>query len=142
MNYYKIIKDDINNGSGFRTTLVICGCSINCLGCHAQHLKSPYAGKPFTEEVKQGLFKELSKPHIAGFSIFGGEITHENNIDDVTKLLKEIKETFPDKSIWAWTGQNFEDVKDKEFINYVDVLIDGRFILAQRNLKLKWRGSA
>lgn len=142
MNYYKIIKDDINNGSGFRTTLVICGCSINCKGCHAQHLKNPYAGKPFTEEVKQELFKEISKPYIAGFSIFGGEITHENNIDDVTKLLKEIKETFPDKSIWAWTGQNFEDVKDKEFINYVDVLIDGRFILAQRNLKLKWRGSA
>lgn len=142
MNYAKVIKDDINNGSGFRVTLVITGCSINCLGCHAQHLKNPYAGKPFTEEVKQGLFKELSKPHIAGFSIFGGEITHENNIDDVTKLLKEIKKTFPNKTIWAWTGQNFEDVKDKEFINYVDVLIDGRFILAQRNLKLKWRGSA
>lgn len=141
MNYAKIIKDDINNGVGFRTTLVIVGCQFNCLGCHAQHLKNPYAGKPFTEEVKQGLFKELSKPHIAGFSIFGGEITHEKNIDDVTKLLKEIKKTFPNKTIWAWTGMRWVDVKNKEFVKYVDVLVDEPFILAKRNLKCNYRGS-
>lgn len=111
------------------------------LGCHAKHLKNPYAGKLFTNDVKDELFKELSKPYISGLSCFGGEITHENNIDDITKLFKEIKETFPNKTIWTWTGQNFEDIKDKEFIKYVDILVDGRFILAQRNLKCKWKGS-
>ena len=141
MNYYNIIKDDVNNGDGFRTTLVICGCQFNCLGCHAKHLKNPYVGKLFTEDVKEELFKEISKSYISGLSCFGGEITHENNIDDITKLFKEVKETFPNKTIWAWTGQNFEDIKDKEFLKYVDVLIDGRFILAQRNLKCNWRGS-
>lgn len=141
MNYYQIIKDDINNGDGFRTTLVITGCQFNCKGCHAQHLKNPYVGKLFTEEVKQELFKEISKPYCSGLSCFGGEITHENNIDDVVKLFKEVKEVFPDKNIWAWTGQEWENVRNMEFVKYVDVLIDGRFILAQRNLKCKWRGS-
>lgn len=141
MNYYKIIKDDVLNGNGFRTTLVICGCQFNCLGCHAQHLKSPYSGKIFTDETKKEIFNELSKPYIDGFSIFGGEVTHENNIDDVTILLKEIKEYFPNKTIWVWTGQNFEDIRDKEFLKYTDILIDGRFILSRRNLNLHWRGS-
>ena len=77
------------------------------LGCHAQHLKNPYVGKLFTEEVKQELFKEINKPYCSGLSCFGGEITHENNIDDVTKLFKEVKEAFPNKNIWAWTGQNW-----------------------------------
>lgn len=111
------------------------------LGCHAQHLKKPYAGKLFTKDIKEELFKELSKHYISGLSCFGGEITHENNIDDITKLFKEVKEMFPNKTIWTWTGQNFEDIKDKEFIKYVDILVDGRFILAQRNLKCKWKGS-
>ena len=111
------------------------------LGCHAKHLKNPYTGKLFTEDVKEELFKELSKPYISGLSCFGGEITHENNIDDITKLFKEVKEMFPNKTIWTWTGQNFEDIKDKEFIKYVDILVDGRFILSQRNLKCKWKGS-
>ena len=112
------------------------------LGCHAKHLKNPYTGNLFTDETKQELFKELSKSYISGLSCFGGEITHENNIDDITKLFKEIKEKFPNKTIWTWTGQNFEDIKDKEFIKYVDILIDGRFILSLRDLKLKWRGSS
>ena len=141
MNYYKIIKDDVLNGNGFRTTLVITGCQFNCLGCHAQHLKNPYVGNLFTEEVKQELFKEINKPHCSGLSCFGGEITHENNIDDITKLFKEVKEVFPDKNIWAWTGQEWENVKNMEFVKYVDILVDGRFILAQRNLNCKWRGS-
>ena len=141
MRYYKIIKDDVLNGTGFRTTLVITRCQFNCVGCHAQHLKDPYAGEPFTDEVKEELFKELSKDYISGFSIFGGEITHEENIDDVTKLFKEIKEKFPNKTIWAWTGMRFDDVKNKEFIKYVDVLIDEPFVLSRRNLKCNYRGS-
>ena len=141
MNYYDIIKDDVNNGCGFRTTLVITGCNLNCKGCHAQHLKNPNVGKLFTEEVKQELFKEINKPYCSGLSCFGGEITHPANIKDVTKLFKEIKSEFYNKTIWAWTGQDWENVKNMEFVQYVDVLIDGRFILEQRNLKCKWRGS-
>ena len=78
MRYYKIIKDDVLNGTGFRTTLVITRCQFNCVGCHAQHLKDPYAGEPFTDEVKQELFKELSKDYISGFSIFSLPISLKN----------------------------------------------------------------
>ena len=77
MRYYNIIKDDVLNGTGFRTTLVITRCQFNCVGCHAQHLKDACAGEPFTDEIKEELFKELSIHYISGFSIFGGEITHE-----------------------------------------------------------------
>lgn len=111
------------------------------MGCHAQHLKDPCAGEPFTDKVKEELFKELSKPHISGFSIFGGEVTHDENIDDVTKLLKEIKEEFPNKNIFVWTGMRWEDVKNKEFVKYTDFLVDEPFVLSRRNLKCNYRGS-
>ena len=111
------------------------------MGCHAQHLKDPCAGEPFTDEIKKELFKELSKPHISGFSIFGGEVTHDENIDDVTKLLKEIKEEFPNKNIFVWTGMRWEDVKNKEFVKYTDFLVDEPFVLSRRNLKCNYRGS-
>ena len=87
------------------------------------------------------MFKELRKPYISGFSIFGGEVTHQENIDDVTKLLKEIKNEFPEKNIFCWTGMRWQDVKDKDFIKYVDFLIDEPFILSRRNLKCNYRGS-
>ena len=142
MNYYKIIKDDVLNGNGFRTTLVITGCQFNCKGCHAQHLKSPNKGQEFTEETKQAIFNELSKSHISGLSIFGGEITHPNNIKGITKLVKETKKHFPEKDIWCWTGQYWNDIKHEEFTTYIDILIDEPFVLSKRDLSLHYRGSS
>ena len=142
MNYYNIIKDDVLNGNGFRVTLVITGCQFNCKGCHAQHLKNPNVGQSFTDETKQELFKELSKPYISGLSIFGGEITYPNNINEITKLIKEVKGKFPTKDIWCWTGKYWDDVKTEEFIKHIDILIDEPFILCRRNLSLHYRGSS
>ena len=141
MNYYNIIKNDINNGDNFRVSLFVTGCKFNCCGCWNKELQNPCAGKLFTEDTKKEIFDEVSKSYYGGISLLGGEITHENNIDEITKLCKEFKETFSNKTIFAWTGQDWENVKNMEFVKYVDVLIDGRFILAQRNLKCKWRGS-
>lgn len=142
MNYHTIIKDDVNNGNGFRATLVITGCSFDCKGCHAAHLKDENKGNEFTDETKRELFDELSKSHISGFSIFGGEVTHKSNINDVTQLLKEIKYNFPNKTTWVWTGMKWNDVKDKEFVKYTDILIDEPFVLSKRNLKCNFRGSS
>ena len=141
MNYWNIVKNDILNGEGFRVSLFVCGCQFRCPHCQNKALWSPYVGQPFTLKTKEELFNELRKPYCDGISILGGEPLHENNVNEVTKLAKEIRELFPYKTIWMWTGNNFDDVKDLEVMKYLDVLIDGLFILKEKDLNLKWRGS-
>lgn len=142
MNYYNIIKNDVNNGSNFRVSLFVTGCCFNCKGCWNKELQNPKCGQKFTEETKQELFNEVSKPYYEGISILGGDPLMPYNIKEITELLKEFKEKFPSKTVWLWSGYKYENVKECDVFKYVDIFVDGRFEIDKRNLSLHYRGSS
>ena len=145
MNYYKIFPMDTTNGIGIRVILWICGCTLKCKNCHNQELQSFSSGTLFTDETKQKLFKSLDKPYIDGITLTGGHPFEEQNLLEVLQLVKEIKEKFPKKTIWIYTGFTWEEILSnptiKQILQYTDVLVDGRYIEEQRDLSLNWRGS-
>ena len=142
MYYAKIIKNDINNGENFRVSLFVSGCTRRCCGCWNREMWNPCYGKEFTEETKKELFEELSKSYYNGLSILGGDPLQEFSIEEITKLCKEFKNKFPNKTIWLWSGAVWDDVKDYEVFKYIDIFVDGLFEIDKRDLKLKWRGSS
>jgi anaerobic ribonucleoside-triphosphate reductase activating protein len=140
MRYSAIRSCDINNGSGLRITLWTQGCRFFCKNCHNQHLWDFNSGKEFTEETINKIIKLLNSPQ--NLSILGGEPLVEENIEMLTKLVKKVKEVYPNKNIWVWTGNLFENVKELDLIKYIDILIDGQFKEELYNKNLKWRGSS
>lgn len=141
MHYMKIEKSSISNGLGVRVVLWCAGCSCNCKGCFNPETWNFEAGKLFDDDVKEYLFKQLSNSYIKGITFSGGHPFEPENLPDVTALLKEIKEKFPLKDVWLYTGYTWEQVKDFDAMKYVDVLVDGPYIESQRNLTLAFRGS-
>jgi anaerobic ribonucleoside-triphosphate reductase activating protein len=141
VNYCGLVKNDVLNGEGFRVSLFVSGCNRRCKGCHSPHTWCPCAGELFDDNTKQEIFKEVSKSHYNGISILGGDPLMPYNEPEVLLLLKEFKMKFPSKTVWLWTGDVFENIKNHDIINYIDTLVDGRFILELRNLSLNWRGS-
>ena len=142
MRYNKIRKMDIADGEGIRVSVFFQGCAFHCKECFNPETWDFDGGEEFTDEEIDQII-ELAKPnHIAGLSLLGGEPMHPKNIEGSTRLAKKFKETYPNKTIWAWTGFLFDEyLKDKEIVNYLDVVVDGQFKIEQRNLTLKWRGS-
>ena len=142
MRYNKIRKMDISDGPGVRVSIFMQGCTFNCKNCFNPETHDFAGGKEFTDETIDTVLKLCENENIAGLSILGGEPMHPKNIEGTTKLAKTFKEKFPNKTIWSWTGFLFDrDLKDKEVLNYLDVLVDGQYIDEQRNPKLKWKGS-
>lgn len=144
MNYHKIEKTSIANGTGIRVVLWVSGCSLHCRGCHNPETWNVNSGKLFDEEAKQELFEALDKPYIQGITFSGGHPLEPENVEEVTNLAREIKEKFPTKDIWLYTGYTLEEIYYKEIgriLLYIDVLVDGEYIEGQRDLTLKWRGS-
>ena len=151
----------MNNGDGLRVVLWLSGCSHHCYNCQNPQTWNPDSGIPFDESAKQEIFNELSKDYILGITFSGGDPLYENNLDEVLKLVKEIRISFPDKSIWLYTGYDFDLLNSKyneykytpfaanadewltrwEIISNVNVLVDGEYIDEQKDLTLKWRGS-
>ena len=121
------------------------GCGHHCKGCHNPETWDRYCGKPFDEKAKELLCELLSKPYIRGLTLSGGDPMFQPNVKEVIELVKELKERLPDKDIWMYTGYTFEelqrDVDRKKILPYIDVIIDGKFILEQRNITLAFRGS-
>lgn len=143
MRYNKIRKMDVSNGEGIRVSIFMQGCVFNCKGCFNPETHDFNGGKEFTDETINRIIELCSKDYIVGLSILGGEPLHPNNIDGTTKLAKIFKENYPNKNIWVWSGFLFErDLKDKEILNYIDVLIDGQYNCDLYNPKLKWKGSS
>lgn len=147
MNYSALRKADIANGIGFRCTLWCTGCLRKCPGCFNPEAQDPNFGKPFTDEVKERIFKELSEPTCDGLSLMGGEPLSRcsDNRKVIIGLCKEVKKRFPDKNIWMWSGFTFEDIaNDDEMstaLDYIDVLVDGAFIQEKKDLSTPFRGS-
>ena len=158
INYHNITHDDMNNGDGLRVVLWLSGCSHHCYNCQNPQTWNPNSGIPFDESAKQEIFNELSKDYISGITFSGGGPLHENNLDEVLKLVKQIRISFPEKTIWLYTGYSYseifqgqssclsqevlDDFKRIEIIKQCDVLIDGEYINEQRDITLKWRGSS
>ena len=147
MNYSALRKADIANGIGFRCTLWCCGCRRKCPGCFNPEAQDPNFGEPFTDEVKEKIFKELSEPTCDGLSLMGGEPLSicSDNRKQTIQLCKEVKERFPNKTIWCWSGYLFEEIASdpsmKEILNYVDIIVDGEFRIEERDLSCAFKGS-
>jgi anaerobic ribonucleoside-triphosphate reductase activating protein len=141
MQYNKIRKMDISNGPGVRVSIFMQGCVFNCKNCFNPETHDFNDGKEFTSETIDRILKLCNKEYIEGLSILGGEAMHPKNIEGATKLAQAFKEKYPSKTIWAWTGYLFDDLKDKEVLKYIDVLVDGRFIEEEKNPMLHFRGS-
>ena len=143
MRYNKIRKMDISNGPGVRVSIFTQGCAFNCKNCFNPETHDFTLGNEFTKETENKIMDLCNNDYIEGLSILGGEPMHPKNIEGTTKLAKAFKEKYPNKSLWVWSGFNFEkDLKDKEVMNYVDVLVDGQYVDALRNPTLKWKGSS
>ena len=144
MNYLQIDKASINNGPGVRVVLWVSGCKVKCKGCQNPESWNFCAGKLFDEDAKKELFEALNKPYIRGLTISGG-----NPLDspcDIFRLGCEIKSKFPDKDIWLYSGYTYEEIRmsreKTRALFGADILVDGPYIEEQRDVTLRFRGSA
>ena len=143
MRYHKIRKMDISNGPGVRVSIFMQGCTFNCKNCFNPETHDFNGGHEFLDDTIEKVLDLCSLDYIVGLSILGGEPMHPLNIDGTTKLAKKFKERYPDKTIWIWSGFLFDrDLKDKEILKYIDVLVDGQYKDELSNPKLKYCGSS
>ncbi len=141
MNYAKIKSVDIANGPGVRVSLFVSGCPHHCRGCFNAETWDYNHGEPFTSETVFDILHLMKPAWIHGLSLLGGEPLAPKNITPVQGLVKNVKAKFPTKSIWCYTGYAWEEVKDQPIMEYIDVLVDGPFIEAEKDISLRFRGS-
>jgi anaerobic ribonucleoside-triphosphate reductase activating protein len=148
MNYATIKNCDIANGPGVRVSLFVSGCTHRCPGCFNEVAWDFNYGEPFTDQTVESILDMLRPAYIKGLTLLGGEPFEPQNQTDVVKLLRRIREELPEKTIWAFSGYLFE--KDmlsgrignlSEYLGYLDVLVDGPFVMAKKSLNLRFRGS-
>lgn len=151
MNYATIKPVDIANGPGVRVSLFVSGCTHHCKGCFNTQAWDFQYGDPFTEEVQEEIFSYLDHDYMEGITLLGGEPMEPENQEGLLPFVRELKRRFPEKSIWCFTGYDFE--KDilgsmmktsqttRELVPLFDVMVDGKFEEELRNLSLKFRGS-
>lgn len=152
MNYATIKKIDVANGPGIRVSLFVSGCTHHCKGCFNPEAWDFHYGNPFTKEVEDEILEALKPAYIKGLSLLGGEPFEPANQAALLPLLRRFKEMYPEKTLWCYSGYDFE--KDmltgglgpwevtKEMLSYIDVLVDGEFVLELKNPNLRFRGSA
>ena len=141
MNYHNITVDDMLNGDGLRVVLWVAGCDHRCHGCQNPQTWDEHGGIPFDEKAKTELFEELSRDYITGITFSGGDPLMPCNRETVGNLIREIRETMPEKTIWLYTGSRFEEICHLPFIRDIDVIIDGQYVESLRDVQLHWRGS-
>lgn len=141
MRYHNITKDDMLNGDGLRVVLWVAGCSHCCKECHNPMTWDPDGGLLFDDAAKQEIFTELDKDYISGITFSGGDPLHAANRLDVKNLINEIKEKYPNKTVWLYTGDSWENIMHSPVIQKVDVLVDGEFQIEKKDVKLLWKGS-
>lgn len=142
MRYHDITKDDMKNGDGLRVVLWLSGCEHGCPGCQNPITWDPHSGVLYDEATEEELFSYLSRDYISGLTLSGGDPLYPDNRDEVTALCERIKNKFPEKTIWLYTGYTYEMIQDLEMMHYIDVIVDGRYIEEKRDIKLHWCGSS
>lgn len=142
MRYHNITKDDMLNGDGLRVVLWVAGCSHCCKDCQNPITWDPDGGLFFDEDAKQEIFEQLEHSYISGITFSGGDPLHSANRLDVRNLMSEIKEKYPDKTIWLYTGYEWKDIWHYPMMKYVDVVVDGEFKIDLRDTNLLWKGSS
>lgn len=144
MNYIKITQFDTANGLGVGTVLWVAGCSHNCAGCHNPQTHDPNAGQLFTPKTMEKLLQTLSPAYITRLTLSGGDPLWVNNRATSFQICKTVKQLYPDKKIWLYTGYWWEDfgVIGTDILDYIDVLVDGPYCSRLRDLTLLYRGSA
>lgn len=157
MRYSSMRNLDISNGEGVGVSLFVQGCSFHCFGCFNSDTWDFNGGKEWTEKTKDKFMKLINRPYIKRISFLGGECLAEQNLDEILSLIKQIRISFPDKTIWLYTGYSYSEIfrgqssclsqeglnnfKRREIIKLCDVVVDGEYIDEQKDLSLKWRGS-
>ena len=141
MRYHNITKDDMLNGDGLRAVLWVAGCTHKCKGCHNPVTWDIEGGIPFDDAAKEELFEAINPDYISGVTFSGGDPLHPANHVEVAVLAKEIKETFPNKTIWLYTGFCWHEIKTLDVVKYCDVIVDGPFVQEEFDGKLHWKGS-
>lgn len=143
MRYNKIRKMDISDGPGVRVSIFEQGCTFNCKNCFNPETHDFAGGKEFTTDTINRVLELCDNENVEGLSILGGEPMHPKNIEGTTQMAKAFKEKFPNKNLWVWSGFLFDkDLKSKEVLKYIDVLVDGQYVDELRNPTLKWKGSS
>lgn len=152
MNYATIKSCDIANGPGVRVSLFVSGCTHRCKGCFNEIAWDFNYGQPFTQNTIDEILRLLAPDHIKGLTLLGGEPFEPQNQPAVVELLRQVKAKYPEKSIWAFSGYLLDrDILSgklgdwqitKEYVNYLDVLVDGPFVEAKKDLSLRFRGSS
>lgn len=158
MRYANILDFDVCNGEGIGITLFVQGCHFHCSGCFNPESWDFNGGKEWTKEVHDYLISLIDRPYIKRFSLLGGECLADENVEDVYNLIKEVKERFPDKNIWLYTGYSlpdimlYEEYTEKEpdeitlirqsTISLCDVVVDGQYVDELKDLTLRFRGSS
>lgn len=151
MYYGEIKKCDIANGIGVRVSLFVSGCTHHCKNCFNEITWDFNYGKEFTEDTINEIIEALKPSHIQGLSLLGGEPMELSNQEGLYPLLKKVKENYPDKTIWCYTGYLFEDLLEggkvhhnytDEILNMLDIIVDGRFIEELKDIRLRFRGSS
>lgn len=151
MNYAEIKYCDIANGEGVRTTLFVSGCTHHCKNCFQPETWSFSFGREFTQETAQEIIKSLEGPFVDGITLLGGEPMEPETQRALLPFVKELKRTHPDKTVWCYTGDVFEDLMDpssprhteatEELMGLIDVLVDGPFVEEEHDISLRFRGS-
>ena len=152
MNYAQIKNNDIANGPGIRVSLFVSGCTHRCPGCFNEEAWDFSYGKPFTQETVDEILAMLSPDRIRGLTLLGGEPFEPQNQGPIVELLRQIKSKYPNKSIWAFSGYLLDRdilagrLGDREitmeYLSYLDVLVDGPFVMTKKDLSLRFRGSS
>ena len=152
MNYANIKYNDIANGEGVRTSLFVSGCTHHCPHCFNKETWDFNFGKPFTKETEDEILKSLEPYHINGLTLLGGEPMEPANQQGLLEFVKKVKETYPEKTIWCYTGYLFDTELlspsrahcpwTREFLSYIDILVDGEFKIALKDITLRFKGSS
>lgn len=144
MKYAQIREMDVTNGNGIGVALFTQGCPYHCKNCFNPETWDFDKGTDWTKETENRTIELLKPKYITRLTILGGEPLIERNIEPLTTLLKRIKDIYPDKQVWLYTGGDFEVLKGlyEKIFQYIDILIDGRYIDDLKDYKLKWKGSS
>lgn len=144
MNYHNITHNDMLNGEGLRVVLWVAGCSHHCKNCQNPETWDPDGGIKFDDKAFNEILNELDHEYISGLTLSGGDPLYSNNIEEVTRICRIIKDHYPDKNIWLYTGYIYETLYslDLEILKYIDVLVDGEFVESLKDIDLEWKGSS